>query len=285
MRTKLILVEGTWGSGKTTTARYIKELLDQRNMNSLLFTEGTLNHPVDPEHVACYTPVEYGHLLQTFQESSELLKSMTFISNGNYFIPYLKMKLEHGEGMTDSLFNYLKSFDVYDGNLSVEKHCEVIMNFWTEFAKRQLQREEIMILECCFLQNPVIALLARYHAEKDQIIQHVMRLANVIKELRPVVVYLHPKSIAKTLDRAINERSDEWLEAVQNYCLGQGYGENREVQGISGLVQFLEERDSIEQEILKRANLIVERIDTLHTEKDYFHNKIKSFFDTNLLMP
>lgn len=280
---KLILVEGTWGSGKTTTARFIKEYLDHKNVNSTLFTEGDLDHPVDPDHVACFSFLEYQHLLESYREHAKLLKQMTYVSDDNYFIPYAKLEFEHGEIITDALFNHLKSFDVYDGNLTLEKHCEVVVNHWADFAKRQLVKEEVVILECCFLQNPVIALLARYHAEKGQIIQHVMRMSDAIRGLRPVVVYFQQESIENTLKRAINERSTEWINGVTKYCLGQGYGERRDVEGGSGLVQFLKERDSIEQEILNHADLDVERFVTLNNDMDDIQSKIKSVLDANFL--
>jgi len=43
--TKLILVEGLPGSGKTSTARYVKQLLDEQNIANRLFLEGDLEHP------------------------------------------------------------------------------------------------------------------------------------------------------------------------------------------------------------------------------------------------
>jgi thymidylate kinase len=58
MNTKLIVVEGIPGSGKTTTANFIKELLDERNISNQLFLEGDLNHPADFESVACLDETE-----------------------------------------------------------------------------------------------------------------------------------------------------------------------------------------------------------------------------------
>ncbi len=49
---KLVLVEGIPGPGKTTTATFVKRLLDRHDVPSRLFCEGDLDHPADFESVA-----------------------------------------------------------------------------------------------------------------------------------------------------------------------------------------------------------------------------------------
>jgi len=44
MRTKLVIVEGLPGSGKTTTASAIHEVLTNNYISSELFLEGNLDH-------------------------------------------------------------------------------------------------------------------------------------------------------------------------------------------------------------------------------------------------
>lgn len=52
MDSKLILIEGLPGSGKSTTARLVHEILMQKGIESELFCEGDLDHPADYESVA-----------------------------------------------------------------------------------------------------------------------------------------------------------------------------------------------------------------------------------------
>ncbi|MGE5703637.1 MAG: hypothetical protein ACM32O_14020 [Clostridia bacterium] len=80
---------------------------------------------------------------------------------------------------------------------------------------------------------------------------HVLNMSETIRPLQPVSIYLHQNDLKATLYRAIRERAPEWLAGVQNYCLGKGYGRKNEVAGIEGLVRFLSERNTIEQEILQ----------------------------------
>lgn len=71
METKLILVEGLPGSGKSTTAGMIYKILKKQKVTAELFMEGNLDHPADYEGVAYFTENEFEDLLA---ESGSLRK-------------------------------------------------------------------------------------------------------------------------------------------------------------------------------------------------------------------
>jgi thymidylate kinase len=54
MNTKLILIEGLPGSGKSTTAGMAAEILKQKGIETNLFLEGNLDHPADYDGVAFF---------------------------------------------------------------------------------------------------------------------------------------------------------------------------------------------------------------------------------------
>lgn len=64
MKTKLIMVEGLPGFGKSTTSRMIYDILTERNIEARLVLEGDVDHPADYEGTACVTEEEFGQLLQ-----------------------------------------------------------------------------------------------------------------------------------------------------------------------------------------------------------------------------
>lgn len=59
MATKLFLIEGLPGSGKTTTAELLKCLLKEKQVDARLHIEGDVYHPADYESVAYLTNDEW----------------------------------------------------------------------------------------------------------------------------------------------------------------------------------------------------------------------------------
>jgi thymidylate kinase len=56
---KLILVEGLPGSGKSTTATITNEILKDLNIDTKLFLEGNAEHPADYEGGSFFTKTEF----------------------------------------------------------------------------------------------------------------------------------------------------------------------------------------------------------------------------------
>ncbi|KYP82068.1 hypothetical protein [Ferroacidibacillus organovorans] len=258
---KLIVVEGVWGLGKTTTAQFIYDHLIESGVKVSLFLEGDLDHPADYDKVACFTVQEYNRILQKHSASIALIRSMTEDRGAYKFIPYGKCRREMGDVLPDELLADVMQHDIYDGILPLERYCEVHLTRWREFVQTQLQRDEITIFECCFIQNPLTAMLGRYDAPEEAIINYVLELANVIKPLFPQLIYFHPGDVRVTLNRAFEKRSSEWKEGVTQYFTKQGYGLSHGLTGFDGLVEFLVVRTHIERKVLRQLPLRKKVID------------------------
>lgn len=153
-RSKLIIVEGVWGSGKSTTAQLICNHLTEVGKKTRLFLEGDLDHPADYDKVACLTNQEYSVLLEKHSALIGLIRSITQSKSKYNFIDYGKRKQELGNGLPDDLLADVIQYDIYDGTLPLERHCEVHLDRWSGFVQAQQQEEMVTIFECCFIQNP-----------------------------------------------------------------------------------------------------------------------------------
>lgn len=212
MQTKLILVEGIPGSGKSTASEMINQYLKDHQVTAVLYQEGNTDHPADFEGVACLTLSQYEELLREFSGHVEIIKALTDQNVDDYFIHYLSGIRNHNKSFPDSLINRLEQFDVYA--LPIEKYCKLILERWTNFAKQAEQQDEVTIFECCFLQNPLNTLLARDNRPVEEIKSFMIELAQIIKKLNPIIIYYYQDDVKETIDRVRGKRSKEALKRM-----------------------------------------------------------------------
>lgn len=275
MKTKLIIVEGIPGTGKSSTASFIKELLNKSNIQSILYQEGNLDHPADYESVACLDDVEYDNLLLKYKQDRDLLSKNVIKKENDNFLCYRKMKQDSNANLSDELFKALSKYDVND--LSLEKYSRICKARWKEFAESSKDNHLLSIFECCFLQNPLSTMLARHNAEQSYITHYITDLTEIIKDLNPVLIFLYQDSVKRTFEKVIPERPKEWLDFVIGYVTQQEYGKAHQLEGIEGLVKFYKALRTLEVDIFKTLPFKKLFIDNSGLNWDKCHQDIEIF--------
>jgi hypothetical protein len=246
-QTKLILVEGIMGSGKTSTANFMADTHRKWDQATELYLEGNLDHPADYEAVSCMDREMGNALLMHDPDFETILKQYATLEGNDLLIQYGKL----GKQIPTSLYDEIQKYDIYDG-ISLAKHRELLLSRWEHFVEQQAQREVTTIFECCFMQNPMCAFLAKHNAGQEAVVEHILKLAEQIQPLNPLLIYFHQRDIRETVERVSQERSKEWLDFVIRYHTEHEYGKAHDLQGFDGLIQFLQMRQEIELEICKR---------------------------------
>lgn len=245
--TKLILVEGLPGSGKTTTAVFIANWLQERGWDTAVFPEGNLDHPADFESVAYLDRQEYVELLAQFPPETALLQSQAIQEREGYFFRYRTFQQCYPEA-PETLISALAQYEIYE--LPVPKFQRLLLQRWQHFAETAAEGETVYIFECCFLQNPLTMLLGRHDEPVPVAESFILELADIVQGLRPCLFYLHPGDVRATLTQIAQERPSAWLDFVIAYHTRQGHGKAQGWQGFDGLVQFYQMRQSIELALL-----------------------------------
>lgn len=275
MNTKLILVEGIPGSGKTSTAEYISSYLNQKNITNKLFKEGNLDHPADYESTACLSKDEYSRIQSQLKTDKKLLTNYTMKNDNDYLIEYGKLYHNKEINISDEILNQLADSDIY--NLPLAKHNHLIKNKWNKFANEAVTQEQIYIFECCFLQNPLTTMMAYHNASNDYIIKYVKELERTISELNPLLILLEPKNIEDQFDRVIKERPEEWLDFVIYYVTKQSYGQDNKLKGYQGLIEFYQDLAELELTIFSKLSLNKILIKDPHLNWEQNYQKINAF--------
>ncbi|KJK30359.1 hypothetical protein MMB75_14465 [Paenibacillus sp. P2(2022)] len=248
---KLVMVEGIPGSGKSTLSQYIQDTLNTHRIESELFLEGNLRHPADYESVACVPNEELDRLRSSYADVFHDIDPFVSLSGNDSLIAYALAQQSAQNEIPSSLYEEIRRYEIYDG-IPVEKYCELMVQRWSSFAKNQREKDKLVILECCFLQNPGCALLARHDAGNDRFVQHVLQIAEQIQDLIPILFYLKQPSVRETIERVKTMRPQEWLDFVIWYHTEQDYGKNKGLHGYDGYIQFLEHRRELELHIIEQ---------------------------------
>lgn len=256
-RTKLIIVEGLPGSGKTSTAAYIKKLLDEQQTSNYLFLEGDLNHPVDYESVACMQRNEYDNwIMNVDKHKKKVIEAYCQVEERRVFIYYGKLIEQRLLEEYKDYIDEIRKYDIY--NLPLGDYQEILLERWQSFVDQVKDKEDVFIFECCFIQNPVTMMFGRFNQSIEQMLAFIKKIEQIVQPLNAKLVYFYQDNLHASMNRIIEERSAEWLEFITWYYTEQGYGLVHGFKGTEGLIECLQTRKSYELEIIE--NLAVNKL-------------------------
>ena len=274
--TKLILLEGIPGSGKSTAAAYLQNILETAGLPVRFWREGDFDNPADFEGIACLNTSQYRKLIAHHSGLARLLEEQLTVRGDDHLIKYRKLQSLYPKQIPSRLIVELSGYDVYDG-LPMQDYCRLALQCWQDFQASAARSDEITILECCFLQNPLTVMLARHNADPDWAREQVRNISRIVEPLMPLVLYLKPREVRTALLHACEQRPREWADFVTWYLTGQAYGQAHHLQGYEGVIQFYEMRQALEMDLLHglpTRSLVIEHTGT---EWDDCYREIMAF--------
>lgn len=275
-RTKLILLEGVPGSGKSSAGSFLQAQLERAGLPVRFWREGDFDHPADFEGIACLNTTQYRSFIARHPEHAKLLEEQLTVRCGDHLIKYRKLQDLHPEQIPTRLIVELSGYDVYDG-LPMKEYCRLALQRWHEFQFSAVRSDEITILECCFLQNPLTLMLARHNADPDLARVQVENISRIVEPLTPLVIYLKPRDVRAALLHAREQRPREWADFVIWYLTGQAYGTAHHLQGYEGVIQFYEMRQALEVDLLRGLPIRSLVVEHAGTEWDDRYREIMAF--------
>lgn len=252
--TRLILVEGSIGTGKSTTARLLARALSDRGTPARAVLEGDLEHPADLESVALLVADELDELLAEHPGWAGPLRAVTTGNAEGLLVAYGVLERDHGP-VPERLAARLRARDAYE--LPLAEHIRTRLARWEGFVAGVCARDEVWVLECCFLQNPLTVTLLRDDAPEDLLVGFVGDLARLAAPLSPVVVHLRADDVGEAFRAVMSERPAWWLDHVIGYYTGRGLGHRLGGTGVEGTVAVLRERASVEERVLDAVGVAV----------------------------
>lgn len=273
MNSRLILVEGIPGAGKTTTARKIKEKLIDEGKEAILYEEG-MSHPADMAWNACLKEDEYNDFIKKCSEMWEgskksiskeelisRIQRQTRIEDNNVILAYTR--IDFPEDCYWNLIGDIASKEICDGRKSLDEFRDIHLRRWSKFAEQALLNDNIYIFECAFLQNHIFELLGVYEKSDEEIYLYLKSLLETVESLSPSIVYIEPSSVEDIIIQAANERKSpegsgpDWIDEVANWVSNMNFGKSHNLKGIEGVFYFCKERLRIDKLMIEKLNVPV----------------------------
>ena len=248
MKTKLIMVEGIPGSGKSTFAQKIADYYRNKGIAVNLINEGQA-HPADLAWSA-YVPLDsLANLLQKYSDlESDIRKNMCM--NGSYaIIAYTQVKTDNRV-----FYKELENYEVYDNRVAFDVFCNLHYRRWEAFGKQAAEEDMLNIFECAYFQNHINELQNYQLANRTVIESHLMKLLSTVLNLSPILIYLSQPNIRETIERIAKERVSEhgnWIDMAIAYVENTPYGKVNNLKGFDGLIRCMEDIKQLEADILK----------------------------------
>ncbi|WP_114571843.1 P-loop NTPase family protein [Exiguobacterium flavidum] len=232
--TKLILIEGLPGAGKST----ISEALARHLANVRHYTEEAPDHPVDLDGVAVLSREEW---------EAEELPDSAIHDEGSYG------RLVRYGTLAEDQAKRLSEKDAY--SLPFAAHVELMKERWTRFAGRAAQEEAVYLFDCAFLQNPLTIGMISQDVEEELVTRYIEDVSRLIEALDPVLIYIEENDVSASFRRAYAERPDGWKHGFVDYYTGQAYGIKHGLTGIEGTIAVMKERKKRELALLGRLGV------------------------------
>lgn len=267
---RLILVEGLPGTGKTTHARAISKSLEADHRQISLFLEGDL-HPVDLQWISRVSPQDYrlaaaelhaewlsSAKSEPWSAIAQRLDDQSTLDNGKVLTAYTRLDFIDVE-LWDALDRF-RSSEVHGGRVSIAEYCDIYLRRWQQFGAEHRDDETTFILECAFFQSHITELLG-YHLIPDQkIVSFLRELIEPVRALNPEIHYIKTEDYPHRI-QVTAETRDGWLNDVISWVEASPYGQEHELQGFDGAMQFFRHRKEIELQAMRHLDLPVHTIE------------------------
>jgi len=278
MKTKLIMVEGIPGSGKSTMAQKVSNELSNLGIWHGLVTEGMV-HPANLDAYAILTETQLEDYIHNFPDKEEIIRREAEIFTAQYLL-----KKQPSWDVDGLAAKYLNPYSIWDQGMDFERFTSLQFLRWQQFIYKCQIESKVYVFDCAFLQDHITEMMLFYDVEEKQLLQYFKKLDKIIRRVNPYLIYLQQADVETTLRRVAKERVDEqgnpvWMEGISGFISQSLYGKTYGLSGFDGLLQFYRRRKELDLFILKNLSVPYQCIDNNQYEWEAVEREVRETVD------
>ena len=241
--TKLILIEGIPGAGKSTLQEYLDQQIKLHSIPSQIFTEEAKDHPIRFSFI--YTS-------DNFRQK--------------YPIEWEKFIKENPDHKTNLLL-YRYWQDIAINQMLLD---------WEDFIKNSINDQKITIMDSRFWNAISLPMLYAEHSI-DEIIDINKRISEIIKPINPVLFNLHYTDVKGSVGRLPEIRGKEFANFIVKRDMGCSWFTSRGYDNWDGIVEFWDEYINLTEKMYDYVDFHKLKLVNPHNDWNTSYKKIHQF--------
>lgn len=233
--TKLLLLEGLPGTGKSTNAYFLYRQLPLNGKPARWFHEVARPHPVLFFDEAAPTYGEYEAFIKKYPETAPALRRTAVFRKSTVGIDLMELEWNHRDSVTEETLKALRAYDVWC--FPLERYKTIALEKWAHFTEEVLRREEICLLDSAIFQFQIFTFLLK-DRPLDEWKGFVSQLMEILRPLDPGLIYFYREDTEEAIRFLEEQRGVQFLEDIWNRDKHEPYYQNRS-RGAEGQRQFL----------------------------------------------
>lgn len=233
--TKLIMLEGLPGTGKSTNAHFLRTQLERNGRTVQWVHEVARPHPVLFFQEASLSYAEFDAFLKTYPAAAEVLRKTAMRRDKTVGFDLLEIEWKYKDRMGAEVLQALRQYDVW--KLPVAKYREAALDKWTDFA-RKAEKETVYILDAGIFQFHIFTFLLQ-NIEYEKLEQFIRELMGIIKPLHPDLIYFYRENPAESVAFLEQSRGTQYLEYLWERDKAEAYYADKPA-GAAGVRLFLQ---------------------------------------------
>lgn len=250
--TRLILVEGLPGTGKSTNAYFLFRQLEGSGKKVRWFHEVARPHPVLFYDEACLPYKDYESIAKAYPQSAVVLDQIAVFRETTVELDMLELEWNHLGAIGPEVLEKLRTYTVCMKHFP-DQYARIALEKWDCFVKRALEDEEtIYLLDSSLFQYQIFTYLLK-NAPVGELEDFIRQLLDKVSPLHPALLYLYRENAEDTIRFLEDLRGERFLEDIWRRDKAQPYYRDKPT-GAKGQRQFLRDYARIAGRLFDRAN-------------------------------